>query len=430
MKLGAAVLTLMAIIATSACTQSTNTLRPSPALNQEPTPTHQLDEPATQSSHFNPTLTPLYSLLTRWPTRTPTPRLVQPLPADWRLTEEETFCMKPLLPYKVIRTTEELEKLRECSTKESIRMLTHLSQETYPNAHTGCLTDNGILQGFSYFQELIENVQDPESRFEWALAFLAATTVTMTSCSVNRELEAMGFSEEQKMVLDCVHRNTDSGTQLITTLILGEPSNAISIYDQAVRTCAADPFALWTDSAPGESKTLYLSEEEKDCLRPLDPFVIYFGWFGGNPGRDSALAVRACLENESLRLITYVLDVKGLENYVGNSSLQLEDIPTICIAQPPVQAWVSNYFRTAYSEETQYEYAIALIGTWALASAACYPNDFLAAMGAGPKERETLKCVVKETRNTAEIAALMLAGSAPQALARFDEAYSACREES
>ena len=454
MKPGVAALILIAIIATSACTESNNTLQPSPALDQSPTPTlHQAEpgppsptrsiqptprrmvtstlQPTELSTQPSQTPTSLYPLLTRHPTRTPTPTpsLTQPLPADWQLTAEEALCLQPLLPLKAIHTAQKLEQLRDCSTKESIRMLTHFSEETFPIGIYECTTNNGILGAFSYFQERIPKVEDHDSRLEWALAFQAAATVGMSSCTVNRELDAMGFSEDQKMVLKCLRRNINSGTRLVSALILENPAKALRIYNQGVRTCDRDPYALWTDPAMDQSKTLYLSSEERDCVESTGAAESYFRWGSADPGREEALAVRACVQTESLRLATYLMDIKGLEKYLQQLNLNLEDVlppNSDCIAQTPGASWGSKLLRTLGSEELQNEGFIALSVTFTSIYVACYPDDYLAALGAGPQERELLKCITTETVDGAELVASMVADNTPQALAKFDEAYKTC----
>ena len=406
--------------------------------NQEPTPTHLSQD---QTPSVEPTL-PLKSL--NWeptpvhvPETTPTPTqgmvfepaisaVPSPESTNWQLTEEEARCLQPFLPYNVLLSPEEAESIRNCTSKSGIRLLTYLHQDNWQEGtanvdYINCVTNNGGFSGH-FFEKSMSQEEAETIRLAWALATRAATTLARTSCIDDDRLQTLGLEEEQQRTTECVIQETGAGLELVRILFLGQPVKAVSRFEDAVGACSGEMPPTNTPTPEPPVQALRLLQAEVTCLMELDAPDQLFKWDQAPPTREWILKMRDCLQADSLKLLTYAIDDGSARKFWDDMSD--EDIS--CSRETPLTGF--GFFPQMYAEETEMEWMLAFMAATTLVMAECFSKEHLAALGAGLDQQAALRCILMETGRGVELVSIMLGGSAPEALARFDEVHRQCRQ--
>ena len=275
-----------------------------------------------------------------------------------------------------------------------------------------------------YFQKLIEEAKDRTVRLEWALAVKAATTIRVTSCLTEEELNALITSEADRSRLECVQRETDDGIELVRIMLSSGARNALSRFDHANKVCSGKAAPAGVKAPAYDGPLLHVTQAEIECLRDLDIIDRLFTWGGEPPDQREILDTRECLASESLKLVTYMMDAEEARRFQDQMS---ED--TIDCARSTPTSQFGFYWQMLEGKEgeaAELEYSLTLMVSITLGKADCLPGDHLAALGAGPYQQAKLQCILKETNDGAEMAAIMLGGNAAAALGRFDQASRSC----
>ena len=343
----------------------------------------------------------------------------------WELTEGEARCLQSLLPYNVLLSREEAESIRNCTSKSSTMLLTYLHRDTWLEAmrdyeYITCVTNNGGMSG-QFFEKSMSQEEDETTRLAWALATRAAFTLAWTSCIDDGQFYTLGLGEKQQRTTECVIQATESGLELVRILFLGQPVKAVSRFEDAVGACSGEiPPTTPTPEPPVPA--LRLSQEEVTCLKALDAPDQLLSWDQAPPTREWILKMRDCLQADSQKLLTYTIDDGSAREFRDNMSEEAIS----CSRGIPFASF--GFFPQMYAEDAELEWMLALLAATTLGMAKCFSEEHLAALGAGPDEQAALRCILMETRRGAELVAIMLGGSAPEALAKFDEAHRHCRQ--
>ena len=365
-------------------------------------------------------------------TPVPTKGAETPAPSErWHITADEAVCVEPLLPYKYVLMPEEAESIRDCTSNDSIRLITYLTADTWSlwNRETIPTTDHSCIraagsEGIFYFQKLIEEAKDRTVRLEWALAVKAATTIRVTSCLTEEELNALITSEADRSRLECVQRETDDGIDLVRIMLRSGARNALSRFDHANKVCSGEAAPAGVKAPAYDGPLLHVTQAEIECLRDLDIIDRLFTWGREPPDQREILDTRECLASESLKLVTYMMDAEEARRFQDQMSEGTID----CVRSSPTLQF-GFYWQMLEGKEgeaAELEYALALMVSITLGQADCLRGDHLAALGAGPYQQAKLQCILKETNRGAEMAAIMLGGNAAAALGRFDQASRSC----
>ena len=431
-----ATIVLIVVVATASC-QPEASETPHPAATRpstyEPAATTETSPPEPVTQRARTQSPALGSPSTAAPPGTPAPTKGAETPTQggmWHITADEAVCIQPLLPYKYLLMPEEAASIRDCTSKDSIRLITYITADTWPSRNRDIPTpDHSCIraagsEGIFYFQKLIEEEKDQTIRLEWALAAKAATTIRVTSCLTEEELNALITSETDRSTLECVQRETDDGIELLRIMLSAGARNALSRFDHANKVCSGEAAPAGVKTPAYEGPLLHVTQAEIECLRDLDLIDRLFTWGGGPPDQQEILDTRKCLATESLKLFTYMMDAEESRRFQDQMSQDTID----CMRSTPV-AQFGFYWQMLEGKEgeaAELEYSLALLASITLGKADCLPVDHMAALGARPYQQAKLRCILRETNRGAEMAAIMLGGNAAAALGRFDQASRSC----